>query len=282
MEKFRNAECVARSDFGGKRARRSFFRTPRSLLRNSPAFTLIEVMIAITIFSMVIAAIYSTWSLIVRATVVGKEAAAQVQRQRIAIQTVEDALTGIQSFQASPQYYSFIVQNGQSPMLCFTARLPDDFPRNGKFGDFNVRRLLFTVESEANPTKTGQENDLVLRQWPILMSMDPDEQQTPFVLARNVKTFAVDCWGTNSMNEMDWVDEWDDTNSIPQLIRVTLILGGNRTDNFGNTGPTWGVSRIISVPSQMMPASLQTGGGPLGGNSPPGAGPQIPISLPVR
>jgi prepilin-type N-terminal cleavage/methylation domain-containing protein len=245
------------------------------------AFTLIEVMIAITIFSMVIAAIYSTWSLIVRATVVGQQAAAQVQRQRIAIQTLEDALMGIQSFQVSPQYYSFVVQNGQSPTLCFTARLPDDFPRSGKFGDFDVRRLLFTVEPVANPNGIGQENDLVLRQWPILMSMDPQEQSIPFVLARNVKTFAVECWGTNTLNEMDWVDEWDDTNSIPQLIRVTLILGGNRTDSFGNTGPTWGVSRLIAVPTQMMPAVLQTGGGPLGGNIPSGLGPnQFSPTLP--
>src|SRR5580698_2972411 len=110
------------------------------------AFTLIEVMIAVGIFSLVLAAIYSSWALILRATKVSQEAAAQVQRQRIAIGTIEDALTGIEDFQASQKYYSFVMQNDPQPMLSFTARLPGDFPRSARFGGLNVRRLQFDVE----------------------------------------------------------------------------------------------------------------------------------------
>ena len=167
-------------------------------IRNVGAFTLIEIMLAIMIFSLVLAAIYSTWMLILRSTKVGQEAAAQVQRQRIAMRTIEDSLTCIQSFQASMQYYIFIVQNGDPPELSFVARLPDDFPRNGRFGDFNLRRLTFTVEPDADE---ASENDLVLRQNPILMDMDQDEQNLPLVLARNVKSFTVECWDTNAL---DW------------------------------------------------------------------------------
>src|ERR1039458_8483743 len=90
------------------------------------AFTLIEIMIAVTIFTLVLAAIYSSWTLILRATKVGREAAAQVQRQRIAVQTIENAITCIQSFQASARYYTFIVQNGEQTLLSFEARVPDD------------------------------------------------------------------------------------------------------------------------------------------------------------
>ena len=112
------------------------------------AFTLIEVMIAMTIFSLVLAAIYSSWDLIWRASRVSQTAAAQVQRQRVAIHTIEDALTCIQSFQASMKYYTFVV-NEDPPELDFTARLPDNFPRNGKFGDLNVRQLKFTLDRRA-------------------------------------------------------------------------------------------------------------------------------------
>ncbi len=104
-------------------------------------------MLAIAIFSLVMAAIYSSWTLILRATRVGEEAAAQVQRRRVAVRTIENALMCVQSFQASQQYYTFVVQNGDEPLLSFTARLPDDFPRNGRFGDFNMRRVTFTVEA---------------------------------------------------------------------------------------------------------------------------------------
>ena len=232
------------------------------------AFTLIEIMIAITIFSMVLAAVYSTWTLVLRASKVGQEAAAQVQRQRIAIWTIENALNCIQSFQASIKYYGFVVQNGDKPMLSFTAKLPDDFPRNGRSGDFNVRRLTFTLEAV-----TDSENDLMLRQNPILMDMDQDEQQQPLLLARNVEKFKIECWYNNS-----WVDEWDQdewnqTNTIPPMVRVTLVLGGNK-NNSGNAGPQLTITRLIAIPSHTLPSFMQTPAG-IGGGNPNGA----PVSI---
>lgn len=217
-------------------------------------FTLIEVMIAITIFMLVVAAIYSTWFMIVRAAKVSQEAAARMQRQRIAIRTLEDSLTGIESFQASLQYYSFWVQNGDQPSLAFTARVPDDFPRSGRFGDFSVRRMVYTVEPVTDPVEHTSESDLVLRQYPLLTGIDPDEQQTPFVLARNVQKFTVECWDTN---QMDWADDWLDTNSIPPLIRVNLTLGGPK-NNPGAASLT--ITRLIAVPSQTMPVQIQAPG----------------------
>ena len=223
---------------------------------------------AIVIFSVVLATIYSTWLLIMRASRVTQTVSAQVQRQRVAIRTIEEGLTSIQSFQASMEYYSFVVENGSAPVLSFTARVPEDFLRNGKFGDYNVRRLTFNLEPGAN---LG--NDLVLRQKPILMDMDENEQKYPLVLARNVQKFAVECWDTN---EDDWVGEWDETNSIPPLIRVTLVLGGNKNnDSLAGNAPALSVTRVIAVPSQTLPAVVQTGGGGPGGVSVPG------INLPI-
>ncbi|MDE3066318.1 MAG: prepilin-type N-terminal cleavage/methylation domain-containing protein [Verrucomicrobiota bacterium] len=233
-------------------------RHPPSAIRHSTAFTLLEIMLAVAIFSMVLAAIYSTWSLILRASKTGQEAAAQVQRRRIAVRTIEDALTCIQSFQASSEYYTFVVQNGSDASLSFTARLPDHFPRNGEFGAFNLRRLNFTVE-----TGPDSEKDLMLRQNPILMDLSKDEQETPLILARNVKKFVVQCWDTN---QMQWDDEWDQTNVIPPLIRVTLTMGG-KPDNFGGEGPELSVTRLIAIPSQTVPTIVQAPGVPL---RPPG------------
>lgn len=221
-----------------------------------PAFTLLELMLAIAIFSLVMAAIYSSWMLILRATKVGQEAAAEAQRRRVAVRTIESALMCVQSFQATQQYYTFIVQNGDEPLLSFTSRLPDDFPRNGRFGDFNMRRVTFTVE--AGP---DSEKDLVLRQNPILMDMDKDEQEHPLVLARHVKSFAAECWDPT---QSDWSDKWDNTNQIPTMVRFTLVLGGNPLNNFGDTSPALAVTRVVAIPSVMVPAAVQSqspGGG---------------------
>ena len=217
------------------------------------AFTLIEIMVAVTIFTLVLAAIYSSWTLILRATKVGREATAQVQRQRIAVQTIENALTCVESFQASARYYTFTAQNGNEPLLSFAARLPDDFPRSGRFGGFNLRRVTFTVEAGS-----GSEKDLVLRQNPILMDVDQDEQSYPLVLARNVKGFIVECWDTDAMN---WSDEWDNTNQIPTMVRFTLALGGNGSDNGSSgSGPELITTRVVAMPSIAVPAAAQTQG----------------------
>ena len=191
----------------------------------------------------------------------------QAQRQRITLRTIEDSLMAVQSFQASPKYYSFVVEGDQSSLLSFTARVPDIFPRNGKFispstgRDFNLRRLTYSLEAGEG----GQKN-LVLRQNPVLMDLDQDEQQFPLVLARNVRTFTVECWDTN---KLEWATEWDDTNAIPVMLRVKLVLGGNTVA--GSGAPDFSVARLFSLPSQTMPAGVQNGTiGNNGGGGPGG------------
>ncbi|HEX9045398.1 MAG TPA: prepilin-type N-terminal cleavage/methylation domain-containing protein [Verrucomicrobiae bacterium] len=248
-------------------------RRCRGAFRGRRGFTLVEVMVAVMVFSMVIAAIYATWALVMRATVVGQEAAAQAQRQRVVLRSIGDALMGIESFQASQQYYWFKLQNGSEPFLSFVARLPDSYARNGKFvgaaggRDASSRRVTFSLASGA-----FGEKDLVLRQNPILMDMDQDEQQYPLVLAKNVKEFTIEWWGTNNLNEAGWNTEWDDqqTNTIPQMLRVHLVLGAKADGGYnGSSGADYVATRIYTVPSQMMPAMVQRGvGGGLRPNFP--------------
>jgi prepilin-type N-terminal cleavage/methylation domain-containing protein len=236
-------------------------------LKSRHAFTLIEIMVSIVIFSLVIASIYATWMLIMRASQVGQTAAARAQRQRIVMGAIENSLMCVQSFQASQKYYTFIVANGDAPMLSFAACLPNVFPRSGKFineyegRDFNLRRVTFTLEPG-----TDRQNNLVLRQNPILMDMDDDEQKNPLILARDVKTFAVECWDTN---QLEWVTEWDNTNAIPPMVRVSLVLGGDDAAG-GNASASSDadsqrtIIRAFSLPSSTMPAAVQMGIGGLG------------------
>jgi prepilin-type N-terminal cleavage/methylation domain-containing protein len=235
------------------------------------AFTLLEMMVAIFIFSIVIAAICSTLVLILRATAVGRTAAARAQRQRVVMNTIENSLMCVQSFQASQQYYSFIVENGDQPILSFAARLPAVFPRNGKFfdpdlgRDFKLRRVTFSLEPGFN-----RQYNLVLRQKPILTDMDPGEQSDPLILAQNVKSFTIECWDTN---QLDWVSEWDNTNALPPMVMVALALGGDDSDNNNNNADAESqrtIVRAFSLPSSMMPTVVQLGAGGGGRNGGPG------------
>lgn len=223
--------------------------------KSGPAFTLVEILLALGIFSLLIAALYSTWVLVIRATIIGKQTAAQLQRERVAMGTIENSLTCIQSHQASIDYYLFDVQNGDQPILSFAAYLPPSFPRSGEFTgmtsdgsgymDYNLRRVTFSLQ----PGEEGNGRDLVLRQNPILMDLSQDEQNTPLVLAKNVSAFLIECWDTNTMT---WATEWDATNMIPPLVRVTLGF------NSPNAGGVQVITREISFPSGTMPAQVQT------------------------
>jgi prepilin-type N-terminal cleavage/methylation domain-containing protein len=237
--------------------------------RQCPGFTLIEIMIAMAVFSIVLAAIYNTWGAIMRSTQVAQDVAAQAQRQRVALRTIEDSLMAVQSFQASPVYYSFVVENEEASLLSFTARVPEIFPRNGKFfdpktgRDFNLRRLTFSLEADKDAHDGSKA--LVLRQNPVLMDMDQDELDNPLKLARNVRKFEVDCWDTN---KLEWASEWLNTNAVPTMLRVRLVLGGNTVA--GASAPEMSVARMFSLPSQTMPAGVQNGTAGNNGGGPNG------------
>jgi hypothetical protein len=222
------------------------------------------------ILSLVLAAIYSTWTAILRATKVGLEAAAAVQRARVAARTIEESLGSVQSFAANQQLYSFVAENGNDATLSFVARLSRYFPRSGKFGDFDVRRVTFSVQSGS-----GGGRELVLRQSPLLMDLDVDEKEHPIVLAKNVKDFKTEFWDPRSQ---DWIDEWKQTNQIPTLVKVTLKLADNPHSSMVREE----VTRIVSLPSiTVQPgwqAPMQPGGrpgmppGPLPGGGAGGSG----------
>src|SRR2546423_303169 len=182
------------------------------------AFTLVEIMVALAIFGAIMIAIYSSWSSILRGARIGREAAAEAQRSRVAVRALENSLVSLQMFQANIKYYYFFADtSGDFASLSFVARLPKSFPRSGDFEDQPVRRLTFAVEAGTNA-----ENVLVLRQNPLLFDPSVDEEENPLVLARNVQVFMLEFWGPRSK---DWESEWIYTNQLPKLIRFTLGLG---------------------------------------------------------
>ena len=230
----------------------SAFRVPHSALPR--AFTLLEMLVAIAIFSLVLVAIYSSWTAILRSSKSGQQAAATMQRLRIVARILENSLGSATLFVQNNAYYSFVAQNSSDhPTLSFVARLSDDFPRSGNFGDFNLRRLFFSVER--GPDSSSQ---LVLRQVPIMMDLESsadnrmmvDEKNHPVVLAKNVQEFKFLLW---DQKQNDWVDEWKQTNQLPRGIIVTLKLAD--TSRLGAAQEE--ITRIISLPATGVPLLWQ-------------------------
>ena len=151
------------------------------------------------------------------------------------------------------QYYSFVVENGGTPMLSFTARVPDDFPRNGKFGDFDVRRLTFSRRTRPDRTL---ENDLVLRQNPILMDMDADEQKD----AARARPQRAEVHRRMLGHQPDGLGDGMGRHQFhpaadPRHPRARRQQGQRHS---AAARPRSAITRVIAVPSQTMPAVVQT------------------------
>jgi general secretion pathway protein J len=226
--------------------------------RSNRAFTLVEIMIAMGILALILAAIYSSWTAILRASKVGLDSAAAIQRGRITARMIEETLGSVQSFAQNQRYYGFLAQNGNEPLLSFVSRLSPSFPRSGKFAGLDVRRVIFSVEK----------GKLVLRQKPFLWDdMDEDEKKYPLVL-ENVKEFKTEFWDARLG---DWIDEWKQTNLIPTLVKVTLKAGDHTSTRAGEE-----VTRVVSIPSVAVAPVWQMPRGFPGGPGTPGVPGAIP------
>ncbi|MCU0789119.1 MAG: prepilin-type N-terminal cleavage/methylation domain-containing protein [Verrucomicrobia bacterium] len=244
-------------------------------------FTLVEVVIAIGIFSLVVAAIYTCWSAVLRSSKVGLDAAARAQRSRMAMQCIEEALTYAKMHAANADLYWFEGESGSDARLSFVSKLPRSYPRGGKFGDLTLRRVEFSLQPGE-----GDDLQLVLRQAPLLMEFDVDEQNHPLVLAGNVEKMIVQFW---DLNDEDWVDEWTETNQVPPVVRVSLYT--RRGTGFKAT--TEESTLLVSPAASAVQALSQAGApppappgqpgqpgqpGPVGAGSPaPGGGARLPI-----
>ena len=215
-----------------------------------PAFTLIEVLIAIGILALVMTAIYASWAAVLRASKVGNTAADEVQRMRIARQALEQSLASAVLYAGNPRLYSFIADTTDEKfaLLSFVAHLPQDFPGGGMFPNQPLRRVTFAVQPGTNQGPPP----LVLRQTSLLTPTNsPVEEAYTLTLSRHLAVFSMEFWSTN-LN--DWDAEWLATNQVPKMMRVTLGFGG---EGKASSAPAILVSSVISPGGQGVMRDLQ-------------------------
>ncbi len=224
-------------------------------------FTILELMLAIGIFALILTAIYSTWIAILKGSQVGLRAAAEVQRSRMAMRSLEDAFTSAEYFPANMKYYYFFADtSGDMAAVSIAARLPAQFLGVGRYGDQVVRRVSFYTV----PGKDGM-NDLIMTQAPILAVTNTGYSPYTITLAKDVTLFQLAFFDAQ---KGEWLDEWKYTNQLPKMVQIALGLGKMA----GNAGKPYDVVySLIALPSVGVGPDLQ--GGPVGqrpGALPPG------------
>jgi len=162
MKLNRNAECLVRS------------AKWHSHIGHRTAFSLLEILVAIGIFMLILTAIYSIWHGIIKGTRSGIKAVQEVQRSRVAMHSIEQALLCARVFTDNIKYYYFVAESsGNRSVIEMTCRLPADFLGMG-FVDPNLRLRRVTFKTQAG--KDGGE-ELVARGEQEVACMKREDQR---------------------------------------------------------------------------------------------------------
>ena len=236
--------------------------------RSRAAFTILEVMIAIGIFFMVIMAIYATWMSIVKGSRAAQNAAASVQRSRIAVNALEASFRSVMYNQVNPVHYAFLTgMNGDMAAVSMVTHLSPAIPGHQIHQGLGVCRITFSVREADNGSF-----ELVMSHAPMLADTNnPASEAYSAVLARDVTHFGLQFW---DRQKMEYVDEWLYTNMLPQKVVISLATGKKVG---GTQTPEDLVVREVTIPSAGIAANFQRGGpggqggaGGPGGQPPPG------------
>lgn len=244
--------------------------TPQRPESRAPkGFTILELMISIFIFALILTSIYEIWTLILSGKQSASFAAEETQRTRVGMRALSESLMSARMFKANTNYYSFEVDNGGDySALSFVAYLPPGFIGSGLYDGLPLRRLTYLVE----PNERGR-NSLILYQQPLLVDEEYTDLIPPIELSTDVSFFSVEFWDTN---ELDWIRDWENTNTLPQLARVSMGHG------YVGNEPAQLDSRVIAMSGNIIDPQIQgtvsqgmtmgNQGGGTGGGGRPGQG----------
>ncbi len=209
------------------------------------AFTILEVLLALGIFMMILTAIYATWMAILKGSRAGQQAAAEVQRSRIAMRTLEDAFTSTEYFVANMKHYLFFADtSGDMASVSLATRLPGSFLGIGRYGDQIVRRVSFYTQ----PGKDGM-SELMMSQAPVLLNTNDSTEAFTITLAKDVTMFALAFYDAQ---KNEWLDEWKYTNQLPKVVKIALGLGKDRNGKAYDVATT-----IVALPSVGVAPDVQ-------------------------
>lgn len=174
-------------------------------------FTLIELLVALAIFSLAAAMAAGTFWSVLKAWNRGGEMLEQLHYGEFAMEQLVTALRGAAWFPSKPEAFGFWLEGDKASWVTSgTAFLPPDSPlRNG------LHRLSVSMDAVQG------ERGLVVRAWPHL-SEDVNESDAEAILVcPEAEEFECEWYDFDADT---WSTDWEETNSLPKLVRVTLTM----------------------------------------------------------
>lgn len=184
-------------------------------------FTLIEVLIAMTLLGIMVVLLFSSLKIAAESWNAGEGKIIEVNKKAVVYQFFKRHLTGIRPVteQLSEKDIADNVEpqqlfRGQARNMRFVAALPQSSARKGL-------QVFDIAPNRANASTLM----VALRPY---QQTEPGQVDQPVILLEGVKAFAFSYFGKPDENtDASWFDEWQGLDHLPQLIKVTILLKDN-------------------------------------------------------
>ncbi len=193
------------------------------MLKNRQAFTLLELIIALTIVGIILLIISGTFRIGIRAWEKGEKDIDKQQRYRIVLNLVQRQLTSITYKKAIINDKEQLILKGDSKSFEFTSHVSLN-PEN-KFGIVYVKYMVVEGENETE-TLLAYEKNMVLFDKDFKFS-DIDLNAF-FELIPNIQGISFEYLKSPELGleeEPEWQDKWDPENDqgLPLAVKLTVI-----------------------------------------------------------
>jgi len=197
-------------------------KSPRQF-KSRVGFTLLELIVAIVIFSIIIAIVSQTFNAVIHGWQRGTEILEDVQHGEYAINKLSQALDSTLYFYNPRKRYAFLFEkknSGDLPTdsLSFVTVSPAFMPRNSPLRN-GPHRIKIYIDDDENG-----EPALFSKAVPALVDMDDKNKGNdpePYLVSRAIQGLEILVY--NEKTE-EWEDTWEKKNSVPERIKVSLFV----------------------------------------------------------
>lgn len=184
---------------------------------NRRGFTLLEIMISLVILMIALTVAWQTFATATRAWTGARKLLDNTHHGDFVLTQLSAALRSMAFFEKNPEKYGFWIENNSGDLgdhsICWVTGHEAFMPRNSEF-EYGLHR----IQVGAGRDDDGNEG-LLVTVWSHFMDEDSSMEKKSWVISENIKGLSCQVYNIDDEN---WDDKWEDTNSIPGLIEITL------------------------------------------------------------
>ena len=225
---------------------------------NNKAFTLLEILLAVSLMALILTSTFMSFNVVVRSWQTGSKMSESLNRGDYVMDQLVKALRSAYTpnKSGSPDYGFILVDNGDgvdSADSISWVKIGSALIGNNSSFAQTPHRIVFTLTENED-----YEDSLpaTVKAWQIVGlpdDFDEEEDVEPIVISKDTIgfNFRVKDPDQNIAEELvagddfeiEWLDEWENSNAIPELVEVTLFLKSTKEDE-----PPLEFKRLVSIP----------------------------------